>query len=113
MISTEGLGGRRDLDARNWGLRFLKRVPLTGARRAAIACTDAADYHRLAEMVEAWACRLMHQEGAYFDKATMAGRWFDEEYTPGARDDRPGRRTRAPTRPAPTPTSGSPASATG
>jgi hypothetical protein len=33
-------------------------------------------------MVEAWACRLMHEEGAYFDKPTMAERWFDEEYTP-------------------------------
>jgi len=82
VISTDGLGGRRDLDAKNWGLRFLQRVPLTGARRESITCTDAADYHRLAEMVEAWACRLMHQEGAYFDKATMATRWYDEEYTP-------------------------------
>ena len=36
----------------------------------------------LAEMVEAWACRLMHKEEAYFDKPTMAVRWFDEEYTP-------------------------------
>ena len=82
VISTDGLGGRRDLDAKNWGLRFLKRVPLTGARRNGITCTDAADYHRLAEMVEAWACRLMHRESAYFDPATMATRWYDEEYTP-------------------------------
>ena len=82
VISTEGIGGRRDLDAKNWGLRFLKRVPLTGARRAGITCTDPANYHRLAEMVEAWACRLMHEEGAYFDKPTMATRWYDEEFTP-------------------------------
>lgn len=82
VMSTDGLGGRRDLDGRNWGLRFLKRVPLTGERRAAINCTDPADYQRLAEMVEAWACRLMHEEGSYFDKPTMAVRWFDEEYTP-------------------------------
>lgn len=82
VIDTEGIGGRRDLDAKNWGLRFLKRVPLTGHRRAEITCTDPTDYHRLAEMVEAWACRLMHAEGAYFDKETMARRWFDEEYTP-------------------------------
>jgi hypothetical protein len=82
VIDTEGIGGRRDLDAKNWGLRFLKRVPLTGERRATINCTDPADYHRLAEMVEAWACRLMHSEGVYFDKATMATRWYDEEYTP-------------------------------
>lgn len=81
VIDTEGIGGRRDLDAKNWGLRFLKRVPLTGERRAAISCADGSNYHRLAEMIEAWACRLMHDEGAYFDKATMAQRWFDEEYS--------------------------------
>jgi hypothetical protein len=82
VISTEGVGGRRDLEGKNWGLRFLKRVPLTGERRANVNCTDPSDYHRLAEMVEAWACRLMHEEGAYFDKPTMARRWYDEEYTP-------------------------------
>ena len=82
VIDTEGIGGRRDLEGKNWGLRFLKRVPLTGERRASINCTDPSDYHRLAEMVEAWACRLMHDEGAYFDKPTMAMRWYDEEYTP-------------------------------
>jgi hypothetical protein len=82
VIDTEGIGGRRDLEGKNWGLRFLKRVPLTGERRTEINCTDPSDYHRLAEMIEAWACRLMHEEGAYFDQATMARRWFDEEYTP-------------------------------
>ena len=82
IISTEGIGGRRDLDAKNWGLRFLKRVPLKGEARTAINCTDPTDYHRLAEMIEAWAARLMHHEGAYFDQATMAQRWYDEEYTP-------------------------------
>ena len=82
VIDTEGIGGRRDLEGKNWGLRFLKRVPLTGERRAAINCTDPTDYPRLAEMIEAWACRLMHDEGAYFDQETMAQRWFDEEYTP-------------------------------
>ncbi|MCW2808078.1 MAG: chromosome partitioning protein ParB [Marmoricola sp.] len=82
VIGTEGIGGPRDLEGKNWGLRFLRRVPLTGERRAAINCSDPADYHRLAEMVEAWACRLMHEEEAYFDKPTMAVRWYDEEYTP-------------------------------
>jgi hypothetical protein len=82
VVDTEGIGGPRDLEGKNWGLRFLQRVPLSGERRAAINCTDPTDYHRLAEMVEAWACRLMHREGAYFDKETMARRWFDEEYTP-------------------------------
>ncbi|MEO6572039.1 MAG: ParB N-terminal domain-containing protein [Ilumatobacteraceae bacterium] len=81
VISTDGIGGKRDLERKNWGLRFLQRIPLTGERRAEINCTDPSDYHRLAEMVEAWACRLMHSEGAYFDASAMAVRWFDEEYT--------------------------------
>ncbi len=81
-ISTEGVGRRSDLDAKNWGLRFLKRVPLDATRRGEIVCTDPAGYHRLAEMIEAWACRLMHHEGAYLDQETMGRRWFDEEYTP-------------------------------
>jgi hypothetical protein len=82
VVDTEGIGGPRDLEGKNWGLRFLQRVPLTGERRAEINCTDPTDYHRLAEMIEAWACRLMHREQAYFDKETMGRRWFDEEYTP-------------------------------
>ena len=82
VIDTDGIGGPGDLDGKNWGLRFLRRVPLTGERRAAITCTEPTDYHRLAEMIEAWACRLMQREGECFDKETMARRWFDEEYTP-------------------------------
>jgi hypothetical protein len=81
-IDTEGIGGRRDLEAKNWGRRFLRRVPLTGERRDAIRCTDPSDYHRLAEMVEAWAARQMHAEGGLMDKETMARRWYDEEYSP-------------------------------
>jgi len=82
VIDTEGIGGPRDLEGKNWGLRFLQRVPLTGERRAEINCTDPTDYPRLAEMVEAWACRLMQRERDWFDRETMAKRWFDEEYTP-------------------------------
>lgn len=82
VIPTDGIANRRDLGNKNWGLRFLRRVPLTGAHRQQIVCTDPTDYHRLAEMIEAWACRLMHEEAAYFDKETMARRWFDEEYLP-------------------------------
>lgn len=82
VISTEGIGSRRDLSGKNWGLQFLRRIPLREEQRSAIECTDPSDYHRLAEMIEAWACRLMHRERAWFDKDTMADRWFREEYEP-------------------------------
>ncbi|HET9499236.1 MAG TPA: chromosome partitioning protein ParB [Marmoricola sp.] len=82
VISTEGIGSRRDLSGKNWGLRFLQRVPLSSAQRPQVVCSDPTDYHRLAEMVEAWACRLMHQEHTYLDERTMADRWFEEEFRP-------------------------------
>jgi hypothetical protein len=81
-VSTDGVGGRRDLEAKHWGRRFLRRVPLTDERRDGVECDDPQNYHRLAEMVEAWALRQMHAEGALMDKETMARRWYDEEYLP-------------------------------
>ena len=94
VIDTEGIGGPRDLEGKNWGLRFLKRVPLTGERRAEINCTDPTDYPRLAEMIEAWACRLMHDEGGYFDQETMATALVRRGVHAGGRAHRRGRGAR-------------------
>jgi hypothetical protein len=47
-----------------------------------VAVDDPFDYGVIAETVEAWAARTMHAEGAYFDKATMASRWYAEEFRP-------------------------------
>ena len=81
-ISPEGVSGSGDLDRKHWRRIFFERVPLTGAARAELDVSDPHHYHRLAEMVEAWATRRMHAEGAYFDKPTMAARWYDEEFVP-------------------------------
>lgn len=82
VISPEGVTGRTDLDRKHWRRIFLERVPLQGAARDAFEVTDPASYHMLAEMVEAWGARLMHAEGHYLDKRTVAERWHGEELLP-------------------------------
>ena len=72
-------------------------VPISNASTGAGSCSNASRsrartsgrgrrrpvrLRRLAETVEAWAARTMHAEGAYFDKATMAARWYAEEFRP-------------------------------
>lgn len=81
-LSPEGVHGRTDLDRKHWRRIFLERVPLTGRARAEFDVSDPGDYHRLAEMVEAWGTRLMHAEGRYLDKETIAARWHAEELQP-------------------------------
>lgn len=81
-LSPEGVSGRADVDRKHWRRIFLERVPLTGQARAELDVTDPGDYHRLAEMVEAWGARLMHKERQYLDKKTVAARWHAEEYLP-------------------------------
>lgn len=81
-VSPEGVNSMSDLSRKHWRRIFLERVPLTGQARADLDVTDPDDYHRLAEMIEAWACRRMHHDGAYMDKSTMAQLWYDEEFQP-------------------------------
>lgn len=82
VLSSENISSRADLERKEYRRIFLERVPLSGAARATTRIRDPWKYAMLAEMVEAWATRRMHSEGAYIDKDTMAHRWFDEEYLP-------------------------------
>lgn len=74
--------GLDDLERKQWRRSFLQRVPLTGQARKQTMVTDPVGYGKLAEMVEAWATRVMHHEEGFIDKPTMAARWYDEEYSP-------------------------------
>ncbi|MCP2168792.1 chromosome partitioning protein ParB [Goodfellowiella coeruleoviolacea] len=81
-LSAEGIRHRGDLIVKGYRRLFLERVPLTGAARAAVLVTDAWDYAQLGEHVEAWGFRLMQDEGVFLDRATIARRWYEEEYQP-------------------------------
>jgi hypothetical protein len=82
FLTPVDIGARSDLERKFWRRLMLERVPFTGQARAAVAVDDPFDYGVIAETVEAWAARTMHAEGAYMDKATMASRWYAEEFKP-------------------------------
>ena len=82
FLTPVDIGARADLERKHWRRLMLERVPFTGEARAAVAVDDPLDYGVIAETVEAWAARTMHAENAYFDKATMAARWYAEEFRP-------------------------------
>ncbi|ANN20424.1 chromosome partitioning protein ParB [Amycolatopsis orientalis] len=81
-LDPSGIRYRGDLIVKDYRRLFLERVPLSGQARAAVVFTDPWDYARLGEHVEAWGFRLMQDEGTYSDRATLAQRWFDEEFVP-------------------------------
>ena len=82
FLAPVDFGARADLERKHWRRLMLERVPFTGEARAAVAVDDPFDYGVIAETVEAWAARTMHAEGTYLDKATMASRWYAEEFRP-------------------------------
>jgi hypothetical protein len=84
-LSPDGICSRRDLLVKDYRRIFLERVPLIGAARAAVQLTDPWDYAELAESVEAWGFRVMQDERGYLDRATVAQRWYDEEFVPVVR----------------------------
>lgn len=82
FLAPVGIGARADLELKFWRRLMLQRVPFTGEARAAVAVDNPFDYGVIAETVEAWAARMMHAEGTYMDKETMAVRWYAEEFAP-------------------------------
>jgi hypothetical protein len=85
QLSAAGIAFRSDLLVKDYRRIFLERVPLVGDARAAVQLTDPWDYAELAESVEAWGFRVMQEERAYLDRATVARRWYEEEFLPVVR----------------------------
>jgi hypothetical protein len=81
-IPAHGIRYRGDLIVKDYRRLFLERVPLGGEARAAVVLSDPWEYAELGEHVEAWGFRLMQDEGAFLDRATVAKRWYEEEYVP-------------------------------
>ncbi|MDO9378944.1 MAG: chromosome partitioning protein ParB [Nocardioidaceae bacterium] len=81
-VDPSGLEGRGDIESTHFRRLLGQRVPLPPEDQAAIVCGEPMRSALLAEMVEAWGCRLMHREAAYLDREEVARRWFDEEFRP-------------------------------
>ncbi|MCP2255298.1 ParB-like nuclease domain-containing protein [Prauserella aidingensis] len=81
-LDPAGIRYRGDLIVKDYRRLFLERVPLTGEARASVVVTDPWDYAELGEHVEAWGFRLMQDSGTFLDRATIAARWYADEYQP-------------------------------
>jgi hypothetical protein len=84
-LSAHGIRNRGDVILKDYRRVFLDRVPLPQPARAEIVLTEPWDYAILGEAVEAWGFRLMQDEGRFLDRATVAQRWYSEEYLPVVR----------------------------
>ncbi|SDJ48188.1 ParB-like nuclease domain-containing protein [Actinokineospora alba] len=81
-VQADGIRYRGDLIVKDYRRIFLDRVPLRGDARTAINLVAPWDYAQLSESVEAWGFRLMQDEHTFLDRATVAARWYTEEFVP-------------------------------
>lgn len=84
-LDAAGIRHRGDLVTKYQRRLFLDRVPLPGPEMASILVTRPRSYIELSEAVEAWGFRLIQQEARYVDRATVARRWYAEEFQPVVR----------------------------
>jgi hypothetical protein len=82
VVEPDDVRAHSDLAAHELRRLFLQRVPVRRADRQALHLSDPDQYPWFAEMVEAWAARLMFAEGRCLDRADAAKRWYAEEFRP-------------------------------
>ena len=82
VVEPDDVQARSDLAARELRKLFLQRVPVPRSAYYALILSDPQQYPWFAEMVEAWAARLMFAEGTCLDRREAAGRWYTEEFAP-------------------------------
>lgn len=80
LLEPEDLASREKRELKLWRKLFIQRVPLNREDRKQVHVSEPWAYGWLAEMVEAWAARVMQAENELMDKQTMAHRWFSEEF---------------------------------
>ena len=71
-----------DLPMKSLARVFDERVPLPESARAEIQLTDAWDYARLSEHVEAWGFRTSQDRRESISRAEAAYQWMEHEYRP-------------------------------
>jgi hypothetical protein len=71
-----------DLPTKSLEREFFERVPIPDDARTEIQVTDAWNYARLADNVEAWGFRLSQDRGEQLSRRETAYLWLETEYRP-------------------------------
>jgi len=82
LVEPDDVHSHSDLSARELRRLFMQRVPLGKTCRRGLVLSDPSRYPWLAEMVEAWAARLMFVEARPLTRQEAASRWYAEEFGP-------------------------------
>ena len=85
LVDPDDVHAHSDLADRELRRLFLQRVPVPRSAYHALILSDPKQYPWFAEMVEAWAARLMFVEGNILDRREAARRWYVEEFAPVAK----------------------------
>ena len=85
LVDPDDVHAHSDLADRELRRLFLQRVPVPRSAYHALILSDPKQYPWFAEMVEAWAARLMFVESNCLDRREAARRWYVEEFAPVAR----------------------------
>lgn len=71
-----------DLPLKSHERVFFERVPLPAEARPEVSLSDPWDYAELAESVEAWGFRAIHDRGEPLGRHDTARLWLETEYRP-------------------------------
>lgn len=85
VLPSDDIRHRGDLLVKDYERLFAVRVPLPARAHARIRVADPWSYAELGEAVEAWGYRWMQERGEFADRATIALRWYENEYVPVVR----------------------------
>ena len=85
LVDPDDVRAHSDLADRELRRLFLQRVPVPRSAYHALILSDPKQYPWFAEMVEAWAARLMFADGDRLDRREAARRWYVEEFAPVAK----------------------------
>jgi len=82
LVEPDYVHAHSDLSDQELRRLLLQRVPVGRTAGSTLVLSDPQQYPWLAEMMEAWAARLMFDEGKPLSRVEAATRWYEEEFAP-------------------------------
>jgi hypothetical protein len=82
LVEPDDVHAHSDLSDQELRRLLMQRVPVGKTAGRTLVLSDPQQYPWLAEMMEAWAARLMFAEGRPLTRSEAAIRWYEEEFAP-------------------------------